>query len=321
MSEAQRKSYTDAVTCLQNMPPQVMTAAEAPSYPGVKSRHDEYVATHINYTLVIHGTADFLAWHRFFIHSYEQDLKNHCGYTGVMGYWNWALDSAAPQDSPVFNGDEYSMGSNGEYIANRSWTYLGEQNFDYPPGTGGGCVHSGPFSNYTVNLGPLALPYGDNVNSSFEYNPRCLERDLNPFFSSRFNSWQNLTTLMLENIYIEDFQNIMQGYGSVNNSNPFGVHGGGHWLTGDTMSDFFSSPADPIFFLHHGMIDRTWTIWQALDFERRQNVISGTRTIGNSPPSAEMTLNDTLPFGFVAPDPTFGDIMDTFGGPYCYRYD
>ena len=87
------------------------------------------------------------------------------------------------------------------------------------------------------------------------------------------------------------------------------------------MADFHSSPSDPLFFLHHGMVDRVWTIWQNLDIYRRQTVISGTSTLGNSPPSPEMTLNDTLPFGFVAADVRFGDVMDTFGGPFCYRYD
>jgi tyrosinase len=34
-----------------------------------------------------------------------------------------------------------------------------------------------------------------------------------------------------------------------------------------------------------------------------------------------MTLEDSLPFGFVAPDQTFRDFMDTFAGPLCYRYE
>jgi len=125
LDQTTRKSFTDAVTCLINMPPTHMTAAEAPDYPGVKSRQDEYVATHINYTYNIHDTADFLAWHRTFIHFWEQDLKNLCGYTGVIPYWNWALDAEAPQNSPLFTGDAYSLGSNGKYIANRSDTFLG----------------------------------------------------------------------------------------------------------------------------------------------------------------------------------------------------
>ena len=193
------------------------------------------------------------------------------------------------------------------------------QGFTYPPGTGGGCVYRGPFSNYTVDLGPLDLPNANNVNSSFEYNPRCLVRDINPWFTQRYNTFTNLTETLLDNIYIGDFQDYMQGYGS--STNKLGIHGGGHWQGGGSMSDFHSSPSDPLFFLHHGMIDRTWTIWQSLDINRRQNIISGTSTLGNSPPSPEMTLNDTIPFGFVAPDQRFGDVMDTFSGPFCYRYD
>lgn len=317
---ATRKNFTDAVLCLQAMDPQVMTTAESDDYPGVKSRFDEYVATHINYTMNIHDTADFLAWHRAFVHYLEQDLKDLCGYTGVMPYWNWMLDYEAPQNSSLFSGDAYSLGSNGKYVTGRGNTWLASQDVTYPAGTGGGCVHSGPFSDYTVNLGPLDLPNANNVNSSFEYNPRCLERDINPFFSQNYNSYENVTTLILENIYIEDFQWIMQGYNS--DTNKFGVHGGGHWQIGGSMMDFHSSPADPLFFLHHAMVDNIWVIWQNLDIYRRQDIINGTGTLGCDYPDCPfMTLEDKLPFGFVAEDPTFGDLMDTFDGPFCYRYE
>ncbi|EMC96482.1 hypothetical protein BAUCODRAFT_139295 [Baudoinia panamericana UAMH 10762] len=315
---AARKCFTDAVTCLISMAPMRMTADEAPYYPGVRSRYDEYVATHINYTFNIHDTANFFAWHRAFIHFWEQDLRTLCGYDGFLPYWDWSLDAAAPQNSPLFVGDAYSMGSNGVFVANRSDTWLAAQNVTYPPGTGGGCVRSGPFVNYTVNLGPLDLPHAVNVQSPFRYNPRCLTRDLNPWFSQNYNTFTNLTHTMLDNIYISDFQATVQGYGS--ESNRFGIHGGGHWMGGGSMSDFHSSPSDPVFFLHHGQIDRIWTIWQNLDIYRRQNAIYGTSTLGNEPPSAEMTLDDMLPFGLVADDVRFGDVMDTFGGPFCYRY-
>ncbi|KAK4506143.1 hypothetical protein PRZ48_004108 [Zasmidium cellare] len=320
LPQATRKSFTDAVICLQELPPQRMTDAEAPDYPGVKSRYDEYVATHINYTMNIHDTADFLAWHRAFAHYLEQDLKDLCGYTGVLPYWNWAEDWEAPQDSPLFNGDAYSLGSNGKFVAGRGSTWLAQQDVTYPAGTGGGCVETGPFSKYTVNLGPLDLPNANNVNSSFEYNPRCLERDINPWFSKNYNTYDNLTSLILEEIYIEDFQWLMQGYNS--DTNKFGVHGGGHWQIGGSMMDFHSSPADPLFYLHHAMVDNVWTIWQNLDIYRRQNIIRGTDTLGcSSPDCPEMQLTDKLPFGFVAEDPVFGDLMDTFAGPFCYRYE
>lgn len=322
---ATRKNYTDAVTCLQNTPPRVMTAKQAPSYPGVKSRYDEYVATHINYTYNIHDTADFFAWHRTFIHFLEKDLQTLCGYTGVLPYWNWANAALAPQNSSIFNGDEYSMGSNGKYIPGRKSVYLYTQGINMPPGTGGGCLTHGPFMNYTVNLGPLSLASTPNVNSSFQYNPRCLARDLNPYFTSTYNTHDNATRLLLENPGIADFQAVAQGYQGAGNK--FGVHGGAHWGVGTgvgSMADFNSSPADPIFYLHHAMVDFIWSNWQWLDYAARQNAISGTSTLGNNPASPEMTLDDLLPFGFVAPAVRFGDVMDHFGGlggALCYRYE
>lgn len=254
MSPASRKSFTDAVVCLQKWDPTHMTPQEAPMYPGVRSRYDEYVATHINYTLNIHDTADFFAWHRAFTYFMEQDLKNLCGYAGAMPYWNWADDAAAPQDSPLFSGDEYSMGGNGKFIPDRTDTWLAQQDVTFPSGLGGGCVETGPFKNYVVNLGPLDLPNTNNVNFSYQYNPRCLERDINPWFSAKYNTYTELTTLVIEQIYIEDFQSLAQGYNS--DTNKFGVHGGGHWQIGGSMMDFHSSPADPLFYLHHAFIDR-----------------------------------------------------------------
>ena len=126
-------------------------------------------------------------------HFFHADLNVYCGYADVMPYWNWALDADAPQNSSVFSGDAYSMGSNGRYIANRSDTWLAVQDVTYSPGSGGGCVREGPFSDYTVNLGPLDLPNSKNVDYPFQYNPRCMVRDLNPWFSTRYNTWDNGT--------------------------------------------------------------------------------------------------------------------------------
>lgn len=186
MSNEDRKSFTDAITCLKQVP----TTVDTTSMPGVKSRYDEYVATHINMTMNIHVTADFLAWHRNFIWEWENDLINTCGYTGNLPYWDWARDAYAPHESEIFNGDEFSLGSDGVYVPDREDTYLGLMDVTFPPGTGGGCVHSGPFSGGDFsNLGPLDSPYNDNVENDYDFNPRCLVRDLNVFFSSRYNTY------------------------------------------------------------------------------------------------------------------------------------
>ncbi|KAM0694986.1 hypothetical protein Q7P36_005342 [Cladosporium allicinum] len=318
MSNEDRKSFTDAIMCLKQTP---ASAEGSATGPGVLSRYDEYVATHINMTMNIHVTADFLAWHRNYIWEWENDLINTCGYTGNLPYWDWARDAFAPHESEVFNGDEFSLGSDGVYVPNREDTYLGLMDVTFPPGTGGGCVHSGPFSGVDFsNLGPLDSPYNDNVENDYDLNPRCLVRDLNVYFSSRYLTYNNVTQLLLGQTDIQYFQAEMQGFVG---DNKLGVHGAGHWVGGgpSQMQDFHSSPNDPIFFLHHAMVDRTWAIWQALDSESRQNAIYGTETLNNSPPSREMELTDSLTFGFAGQNEIFGNLMDTMSGKFCYRYE
>lgn len=321
MSREMRKNFTDSVICLQTLPPQVMTEEEAPSYPGIRTRYDEYLATHINLTLFIHDTADFLAWHRFYIHSFEQDLRNLCGYTGYLPYWNWPDYATAPQSNPMFNGDEYSMGSDGYFIPSRGPLYHSYQNVTAPPGTGGGCVEKGPFSDYIIHMGPLFTENTTSAYSAFAYNPHCIVRDLNEWLS-KWSSWEHTTNLILQNPDIATFQGVMQGDRTYVDAGFFGVHGGGHFTPGSTgtMGDFYASVGDPLFFLHHAMIDRVWTIWQGIDWPVRKTQIYGTSTLRNLVPSANMTLEDEISFGFVAGKQRFGDLMSTFEGPYCYYY-
>jgi tyrosinase len=75
---------------------------------------------------------------------------------------------------------------------------------------------------------------------------------------------------------IANFQDLVQSGGAAPNG-PMGIHGGGHYtisfvsfpfclalltgLSGDPGGDFYVSPGDPAFYLHHGQIDRLWTIW------------------------------------------------------------
>ncbi len=144
-----------------------------------------------------------------------------------------------------------------------------------PPGSGGGCVKTGPFANWTVHVGPVALAqYGTTqsygVPDPLNDHARCLKRDLNAGVAARYTSFLNTTKLILQNHNVERFQGIMQAdpryvHGEL------GVHGGGHFtMGGDPGSDPFISPGDPVFFLHHAQIDRVYWIWQMLDFPRRQ---------------------------------------------------
>ncbi|KAF2157468.1 tyrosinase [Myriangium duriaei CBS 260.36] len=318
LSSSQKTAYINAVLCLQSKPSKIQNA------PGAKTRYDDFVAVHIQQTLTIHGTGNFLSWHRYFTWAYENALRTECGYTGYQPYLNWGKLASNPRAAPVFDGTATSMSGDGAY-KNHTGAYIpsAAQPFIYlAPGKGGDCVTSGPFKNMQVNLGPVAPalgyvpanPQGDGLG----YNPRCLRRDISSVASNEALTDANSTSLITGNTNIGDFQNTMQGNFP---AGLLGVHTAGHFLVGgDPGGDLFASPGDPYFFLHHAQIDRTWWIWQNQDLANRETALAGTQTLFNSPPSPNTALTDTLYLSVLAPNVTISQVMSTTKGPLCYIY-
>lgn len=120
MTAAQRIAYTNAILCLQNKTANTLSAL----VPGAKTRYDDFVATHINQSMEVHFTGTFLAWHRYFSWTYEQSLRNECGYDGYQPYFNWPLWAESPPTSPLFDGCETSLSGNGEYIPGHTGALL-----------------------------------------------------------------------------------------------------------------------------------------------------------------------------------------------------
>jgi tyrosinase len=175
----------------------------------------------------------------------------------------------------------------------------------------------------TVNLGPVAPTLAEpevvpQTGNGLGHNPRCLKRDISPWVSSNWTKDSDSYDLITNYNDILSFQNRMQGDFA---AGFYGVHTGGHFtIGGDPGGDLFTSPGDPMFFLHHGQIDRTWWIWQNQDLANRQNAIAGTITLLNNPPSRNGTLQDTINMGVNAPTVQIKDVMSTLAGPLCYIY-
>jgi tyrosinase len=109
----------------------------------------------MNQTNTIHGTANFLTWHRYLIYLWEQKLRSSpCNYQGHLPYWNWFKYQTDLNLSPVFDGSDTSLGGDGEFVAHNG-SVVGAGQVWLPSGAGGGCVSSGPFVNFTVNIGPV----------------------------------------------------------------------------------------------------------------------------------------------------------------------
>lgn len=322
LKKEERRDYIRAVKCLMTKPSKYNPVA----VPGAKSRYDDFVAVHINQTLAIHGTANFLTWHRWFTYTFEKALRDECAYQGYQPYWNWGRWANNPAASPIFDGSDTSMSGNGVFAPHNCTNALPTGLNCIPPGDGGGCVFSGPFKDMSVNLGPVAPTLrADGVvpaPARLAYNPRCLRRDISVWVSKQWTSEKNTTDLIKDFDDIGSFQANMQG------DFPrgfFGVHTGGHFtFGGDPAGDIFASPGDPAFWLHHGQIDRVWWIWQNQKPAARTRVIAGTITINNNPPSRNGTLDDIVDLEVNAAPLPIKDLTSTLGiggGPLCYVYE
>jgi tyrosinase len=276
LSVEQREDYVGAVLCLQSAP-----SLYAGEVDGARSRFDDFVVTHQAQTNSIHGTANFLTWHRYFLHEFEKALKGECGYKGVMPYWNWDRYADNLEGSPMFNGDGASLGGN----AGRS-----------------GCVETGPFKDMTVNLGP---------GPSTRHNPRCLNRQLSEV-AARYTKVDVSYPLITQSNNIGQFQDRLQ---SGNN-----VHAAGHHTVGGNPgSDIYTSPGDPYFHLHHAGVDRLFWIWQLQNLESRLSEVAGTNSRTRQPGSLTETMNLGKNAGDVELGALL-NTMGGMGGAMCYIY-
>lgn len=147
------------------------------------------------------------------------------------------------------------------------------------------------------------------------YNPRCIKRDLSNYLTQRDCKTPQIASLITSSPDIGTFQTTMQSGN--------GVHSGGHFtIAGDPGSDFYVSPGDPAFWLHHAMIDRVWYIWQVQDFANRQQVIAGgTSMMGSGRPQS---LEDPLDLEVLNLDGKIWkikELVSTVDGPFCYVYE
>lgn len=156
----------------------------------------------------------------------------------------------------------------------------------------GACVTDGQFARLSLNVGP---------GSGNQYH--CLTRNGDATYTSYCNN-DNVETCQVANDY-QVFAQCEEG----------GIHAYGHIGTGGEMNDFFASPNDPVFWLHHGMVDRHFRIWQN-DDGNRVNYVNGP-----GPDGKTLTMDTPIYLNGLKPDLKIRDIMNTLGGFLCYRYD
>ncbi|KZV94812.1 tyrosinase central domain protein [Exidia glandulosa HHB12029] len=320
----ERKAYTDAVLCLQAKPSQLDHALYNST-----SRYEDFVVTHINSTRFIHNNAVFLAWHRRFAWLFERKLQQDCGYRGTLPYWDWPKNAKNLTASPLFDGSPYSLSGQGlplspEEKAREPPCWAG--NVTCPQGPGGGCVTDGPFKRFRIGFehigfDPALSPEPGLPPTVFNYVPRCFSRDLNQWIGTNFQTQENLDNVLAAET-IAEFQDRID---NVFGDGFRGLHPAGHAVLGSTGADFFSSPMDPAFYLHHSMIDKVWTEWQSKGHGDERiygdNALSGTLTTFNTPPSDNATMASVINWGTLEGPLPIVKVMAVGRGDLCYRYE
>ena len=264
-----KQLYIGAVKCLHNLPSQI----DPSIMPGARSRYDDFTATHLLQTPYIHFNGLFLAFHRYYLHLFEQALRDECGYSGPTPYFDWSQWYKDPTKSELLNGSSTSFGGNGKYVPYRDPIVVnipGGDTLTFPPATGGGCIETGPFVDFQMHLGPVVLDPQGPLNGT-GYNPRCITRDISTVVSDHLRP-SNITKLLDTSSFTE-FNNMIDL--------SLGLHTSAHFMIGGIQMDPFASPSDPYFWPHHGMIDYLWTVWQGQDLPKRPQQVTGTEIIGN----------------------------------------
>lgn len=279
LSKSAQQRYISAVQCLRNLNSTIS------SDPTIKL-FDDFPWIHSHFGYYVHNSAAFLPWHRYFLHVYETNLRERCGYDGSLVYWDWTKDSIALEHSPVFDSTT-GFGGDGDVGANITL------------GRSGRCVVDGPFANLTVK-------YYD-----IDYKPHCLSRGFRSsagklgHIDGHSVSQASILEVLSKATY-EEFVKVLED--RVHNAIPMGI--GGDFET-------FTAPYDPLFYLHHVQLDRVWWLWQ------QRQPVKGLTSYGGPKArhSAEAaSLNDDLYYYTLAPEARVKDVMNVKNELLCYEY-
>jgi tyrosinase len=191
--------------------------------------YDQFVLRHANASMgSIHSCPAFLPWHRRFILDYERELQRVSNNPNLgLPYWNWPSGAA---NASMWDAD--LLGGNGDAITQ--------------------VVSSGPFQQgqWTVvnrsgnAAGSLTRAFGRAAANLPTQNEIDQVMAVTLYDTSPWNRGS-----------APSFRNQIEGWVGPN------LHNRGHMWVGGSMLPM-TSPNDPVFFMHHCMVDKLWHEWQ-----------------------------------------------------------
>ncbi|KAI0248310.1 Di-copper centre-containing protein [Lactifluus subvellereus] len=323
-STEEKEDWIRAVNCLSHLPhdpalsPSVdPSISHIPPVNGSSSYYDDLVYIHMDLNTRIHLTGLFLPWHRWYVYVFEESLRRKCGYTGVTPYWNWTIDAPDFFESSFWKDSDPLSGLGG-------W---GEPNADFSVPDGGfRALHLSYPSPHILRRNFTLRPF--NIPLVFFTEPQTIA-------NSTFSASKIETLLETPAGHYKNFQAALEGFE--------GVHGAVHLIMGGDLggqcpqnapanctSGPMWSPNEPLFWMHHAMIDKVWFDWQHRNIKSANSFFGGSvqalqsldtydQYPNGGPPF--LSLKSTMPADGLFPEVTIGDVLNTTSGVLCYVYE
>jgi hypothetical protein len=256
----------------------VIDANDPKGWLGVANAHRDFCTVPVDDANQVHFCYWFLAWHRAYISVTERKIRAISGDDSFCyPYWNWSSDRHIPQS---FAKPGSSLSNAVRYTPPRG---LQDDEVDYNPDDPvlkalGVAALSARFFEATtraqiaISFGGIARPNSADPNSKAAYGNNRLEG----------------TPHGPVHVYVGG-QNVQGAIGD--------------------MTDFATAARDPIFFGHHGNLDRLWEIW------RKDPTRKATE------PKSAAFLNHRFVFTWIDGAPIevpITDVMDTTRLGYVY---
>ena len=338
LSDAQKKAFIEAVVQLKQKPSpwpgyQQLERSDGTVLP--LSVYDALVKMHVDawfhvtvqagiephssmYRNAAHRGPSFFPWHRYFLHLFEQQLRE-VDPSLTVPYWDWTAEPTSPAD-PIWA--DVFLGGNGDPTKNYQIvdsTYLMYPNWKVvvgPNPDGSLNIAAQSIDYLQRRFGELPGPFGkvcDTLPRSTDVE-KCLKLvayDLDPWNGVPGNiSFRN----RLEGWVTKDGDYTVE-HEDVQNHNRVHV-----WVGGSMRSP--ASPNDPLFYLHHAYVDYLWAAWQNRQLANPQITSREQLYLPRRKGPKGHRLNDTM-FPFTAWEKVRPiDLLDhhdylNFG----YRYD
>ncbi|KAJ3071749.1 hypothetical protein HDU98_004880 [Podochytrium sp. JEL0797] len=256
------------------------------------SWHD-FAITHSDNSFWAHGNAQFYPYHRAMLWQFEQAIHSTGIYPATVGvpYFDWSAMSQNWWTSDIFTD-----------------TYFGAIN--NPADTVNHCVVTGAFKKGVYVVAPDAA--GHRVVTGTDMT--CLRRNA---AQSALTDASIITKSFSATSYTMLTSDSAKNYFDETN-----YHADGHGVLGGPGSDMGNPsvpPNAPLFWLHHGFVDKYWWKWQNICPSYKMDY-GGVLARADDPVSAgtnTATANlfvDSWPF-------TVSQLLNTqSGSPFCYTY-